>query len=586
MLIEQLVGKRLPDAPREAQSAGHTLLLRGGYIRQIGTGIYALLPLGQRACRKVEQIIREEMEAVGCQEVLMPVTTPADLWIESGRYQKVGPELLRFEDRTGAQMVLNMTHEEVVVEVARSQVETYRQFPFGLFQIQTKFRDEPRSRGGLIRVREFTMKDAYTFHRTQECLERTYAAYHEAYTRIFKRIGLRNVIDVQADSGMMGGAISHEFMLVTPIGEDPLVVCEESGYRANREVAAARREFPHEGEAQAPMTEVHTPGQKTIEEVAAFLKTTPERTCKCVAFVGDDGRNILAFIRGDMEVNQQKLKGVARTRELRPMMEDEFAEFGGVPGYCGAVGLDEMKVEMFFDESVARTPNLVVGANKTDWHCTGFNFARDFPQGKVVDLYEVQDGDACPLSGKPLRVVRGVEVGNIFQLGTKYSEAMNFTYSEEDGSLRTPIMGCYGIGVGRCFASVAEESNDKHGPFWPLSIAPFQVQVCALQAAKDPQSAQVALEVYDKLKTQGVEVVLDARNVAPGFMFADADLVGAPVRVIISPRNLKNNVAEIKYRLAEPREDLPKELPLEGLAAKVHEIVRELLAPYTASGVR
>lgn len=586
MLIEHLVGKRLAEAPREAQTPGHTFLLRGGYVRQIGTGIFSLLPLGLRACRKIEAIIREEMQAVGCQEILMPVTTPAELWIESGRYDKVGSELLRFSDRTDAPMVLNMTHEEVVVEVARSQTETYRQFPFGLFQIQTKFRDEPRSRGGLIRVREFTMKDAYTFHRTQECLERAYADYHAAYTRIFQRIGLRHVIDVEADSGMMGGAISHEFMLVSPVGEDTLVVCEESGYRANREVATARRDFDFAGEAQQPLADVETPGTKTIEEVAAFLGVAKDRTCKCVAFVGDDARAIVAFIRGDMEVNQQKLKGWARTRELRPMMEEEFAAFGGVPGYCGAPGLDARKAELYFDESVARTPNLVVGANREGWHRTGYNFERDSPGGRVVDLYDVQEGDPCPLSGKPLRVVRGIEVGNIFQLGRKYSEAMDFTYSEEDGSLKHPIMGCYGIGVGRSFASVAEESHDKYGPFWPMSIAPFQVQVCALQAGKDPAVADAARALYDELSALGVEVLLDARNAAPGFMFADADLVGAPIRAILSPRNMKNNAAELKYRLVEPREDLPKEAPLEGLARRIQQLVAELAAPYSGAGVR
>lgn len=579
MHIEQLVGRRLQDDPKDAQTPGHRLLLRGGYIRQIGQGIYTLLPLGYRAARNVERIIREEMDAIGGQELLMPVVSPAELWQESGRYEAVGPELLRFTDRTDHPCVLNMTHEEVVVDAARSQVDSYRQFPFMVYQIQTKFRDEPRSRGGLIRVREFTMKDAYSFHRTQEDLAHTYREVHAAYARIFQRCGLRNVIDIESDSGMMGGSVAHEFMLVSPIGEDTLAICEESGYRANREVARAARRYEFNEEAQ-PIAEVHTPGQKTIEEVTTFLGLPTDRACKAVAFMAGE-RPVVAFVRGDYDVNPAKLKKAAQAPDLRPMTDAEFEAIGSAAGYVGPLGLDAERVTMLFDESVARTPNLVIGANKNDYHCTGFNFSRDLPGVAFTDLSDVVDGDPCPISGNPLKLVRGVEIGNIFQLGTKYTEAMDFKYSEEDGSLRVPTMGCYGIGVGRTMACVVEESHDDNGPIWPISVAPFAIQICCLQA-KDEELRGKALEVYDRLRAEGLDPLLDARQVGAGFMFADADLIGAPIRIILSRRNLAKGVAELKYRLVEPREDLPGEAPLEGLHTTIREIANTLGAEYSA----
>lgn len=583
MNIESLVGRRVAEDPKDAQTAGHKLLLRGGYIRQIGQGIYSLLPLGLRACRKVERIIREEMDGIGGQEILMPVTTPAELWIESGRYQAVGSELLRFKDRTQHEMVLNMTHEEVVVEVARSQVDSYRSFPFMLYQIQTKFRDEARSRGGLIRVREFTMKDAYSFHRTQADLEDYYWKCHAAYARIFKRCGLRDVLDIQSDTGMIGGTMAHEFMLVSPIGEDTLAVCRESGYRANREVAKAGRKYEFSEDLQ-PLTEIDTPNVKTIEALAQFLNIPTMRTSKCVAFMGDNTKPLFVYVRGDFDVNQPKLRRASGCGDLRPMHETEFAMYGGVPGYCGPVGLDFAKIRaaggnVIIDESVARTPNTVVGSNRIDGHYTGFNVARDWKDwdGTTHDVTDVVEGDPCPLSGKPMELIRGIEVGNIFQLGTKYSKAMSFTYSEEDGTLATPIMGCYGIGVGRTMASAVEESCDANGPLWPISIAPFEVQVCVLQA-KDADIAAAGQAAYDALVAAGADVLLDKRNVAAGFMFADADLVGAPVRVILSKRNVAKGVAELKYRLAAPVEGLPAEAPLAELPKVIGEVTAKLYA--------
>jgi prolyl-tRNA synthetase len=577
--IEHLVGKRLPDDPKDAQTPGHRLLLRGGYIRQVGQGIYSLLPLAQRACRRVEAIIREEMNAVGGQEILMPVVSPAELWIESGRYETVGSEMLRFTDRNDHPCVLNMTHEEVVVDLARSNVDSYRQFPFMVYQIQTKFRDEPRSRGGLIRVREFTMKDAYSFHRTQEDLAAYYKECHAAYVRIFRRVGLRNVVDIESDTGMMGGSVAHEFMLVSDVGEDTLVLCDACGYRANREVARSARSYAS-SEPLQPLCNVETPGKKTIEEVTTFLGTDPTHACKAVAFVAD-GRPVIAFVRGDFEVNQAKLRKALRTGDIRPMTEEEFAPFGSVAGFVGPIGLDASKVTLLFDESVARSPNLVIGANAVDLHTTGFNFERDMPAGTPVhDLTDVNEGDPCLECGKPLRLTRGIEVGNIFQLGTKYTAAMGFQYSEEDGSLRTPIMGCYGIGVGRTMASVVEENHDKFGPFWPISIAPFQVQICCLGTAKDQTVAPTGLKLHDELTAAGFDVLLDRRSVGAGFMFADADLIGAPIRIILSPRHMPRGMAELKFRLAEAREDLPREATLDTLVETIRTLAAELGKPY------
>ena len=579
MLIESLLGKRLADEPKDAQTPGHRLLLRGGYIRQVGQGIYSLLPLAYKICQKVEQIVREEMNAIEGQEVLMPVVSPAELWMESGRYQAISGELLRFVDRTDHPCVLNMTHEEVVVDLARSNVESYRQFPFMVYQFQTKFRDEARSRGGLIRVREFTMKDAYSFHRTWDDLRAYYDRCHAAYARIFERCGSRNVIDIESDTGMMGGKVAHEFMLISDVGEDTLVICRESGYRANREVAKAAWVF--EGDATLePLVQVPTPGQKSIQDVAAFLNRPVTKTCKCVAFMADE-KPVLAFVRGDFEVNQAKLKrALGGVGVLRMMEEAEFRAIGSVPGYAGPVGIDQSKVRLIVDESVLKTNNLIIGANAFDLHSTGFNASRDLVNfgafAQDTDIKDVREGDPCPLSGNPLTLTRGIEVGNIFQLGTKYTESMNFQYDEEDGKRTFPIMGCYGIGIGRTMASVLEECRDENGPLWPITIAPFQVEICCLQGKVD-EIRQKAEELYKTVQQAGVDVLLDKRAVSAGFMFADADLIGAPIRLIVSKRNLEQNQVEVKYRIKYAVEGLPNVLSLDSLVTDLQSLIQRLI---------
>ena len=580
MRIQSLLARRTTNTPKDAVMPSHQLLLRGGYIRQIGQGLYTLLPLGRRIHLKIENIIRQEMDAVDGQEITMPVVAPADLWKASGRYESVGGELVRFDDRSGHPHVLNMTHEEVVVDAIANNVESYRQLPLMVYQLQTKFRDEPRSRGGLVRVREFTMKDAYSFHRTAEDLESYYQIIHEAYHKIYQRMGLYSVVDILSDVGMMGGSKAHEFMALSEHGEDTLLLCDSCGYRANREVAKTTRTKPAE-EPLAELVDVETPAQKTIEEVAAFLKIEPTQTAKAVLFMADADRPIAAFVRGDLEVNAAKLRNTVKAGELRPMQQEELESIGAVAGYTGPIGLSHPKLSLVIDTTIIQTPNLAIGANKANYHKTGFNFERDLPKDSVImaDIAEVTAGDPCPECGTALRMTRGIEVGNIFQLGYKYTKSMGCTYLEEDGRQEHPIMGCYGIGVGRALACIVEEHHDEHGPKWPISVAPFTVQVCCIQAKKEGV-LEAGDKVYEALKTANIEVLYDDRKVGTGFMFADADLIGAPIRVIVSPRNLKENKVELKYRVSNnPPENLPESAPIDNVLETIQKVILDLSKP-------
>jgi prolyl-tRNA synthetase len=487
--------------------------------------------------------------------------------------------MVRFPDRTGRPHVLNMTHEEVVVTVAEAQIESYRQLPTTLYQIQTKFRDEPRSRGGLLRVREFTMKDAYSFHRDQACLDATYQAQHQAYSRIFARCGLKEVVDIRSDTGMMGGAVAHEFMLLHEVGEDSLLLCEGCDYRANREVAQTRWETLTSANP-AKRVEVETPSCKTIEEVAAFLKLPPTRCVKAVAFVADETRKVLVFLRGDLEVEEAKLRSSLKAQGLRPMEESEIRACGAIPGYIGPHELRD--VEVLLDKSLAEGEDLVCGANREGFHLTGFSLSRDLPQRdayRLVEVAAVRDGDPCPDCSATLKMSRGVEVGNIFQLGTHYSAAMGMTYLEEDGSSQSPLMGCYGIGVERTFAVQIEESHDQYGPLFPMSIAPYQVQVVVVGAKKEALR-EAGESLYRDLQAAGIEVLLDTRKIGFGAMMADADLIGAPLRLVVSKRNLDAGEIEVRVRTSGPSEGLPNRIPLEGAASKVASLVEQLLKPY------
>lgn len=545
MLLSKLVGERVKEAPSDVTILSHVLLARAGYIKPVANGIYSLTSPAQLMALNIENIIRDEMNKIDGQEVKFPVVMPRELWELSGRYYSIGSEMVRFKDRGGKDMLLGMTHEEAAVHMAKNTVSSYNQLPFMIYQIQTKFRDEPRCRGGLIRVREFTMKDAYSFHMTQEDLEKYYARAYDAYMNIFRRIGLRRFIAVKSDSGMMGGNVAHEFMLLTDVGEDTLVLCDECGYKSNMEVATGVREDVDFGEDK-PMKEVFTGDAKEISAVCDYLKAKPYQTIKAVVYAVKGERTIVvAFIRGDLEVNEAKLKKTVQ-KNVVPWEAD--GESGLVAGNIGPVGLDVKDAVVVFDKSLEGAYNMIAGANKAEYHIEGVNVARDVGPEKYADIAKVSAGDKCPVCGKPLHLENGIEIGNIFQLGTKYTKSMGMTVLNEKGEAVTPIMGCYGIGVGRAIASIAQESNDKAGLILPVTVAPYKVHICPLRI-DDSAVREKAFALYDALKAQGVSVIIDDReNVSNGVKFADADLMGMPLRVVVSPRGLAANEVEITDR--------------------------------------
>ena len=552
MKLRNLVSKRYKETPADCVIASQALMMRGGYIKPVGNGIYTLFPITKRITAKIEKIIREEMNRIDGQELLFPVAMPASIWRESGRYDSIGSELLRFTDRSGADMVLGMTHEEASVHFVRDVADSYTQYPFMIYQIQTKFRDEPRCRGGLIRVREFTMKDAYSFHTSQEDLERYYKICYDAYNRIFFRAGVGDVVAVASDSGMMGGKVSHEYMLLTPVGEDTIVLCHDCDYRANME-AAPCIVHGEPGEV-AELQKVETPNIKTIDDLCAFLKITPEQTCKAVVYQENlNDKYVVAFLRGDLDINETKLRNYLKA-EIHPA--EITLESGLTPGFIGPKGLPE-GVRVVYDASLKGLNAVATGANETDMHYIGFNIPREMGEVEYVDVAKAYDGGICPVCGKKsIYTSRGIEVGNIFQLGTKYTESMGMTYVDQDGSLKHPIMGCYGIGVGRLAASVCEAHRDDYGPIWPISIAPWHVHLCSLRADNE-EVAAVSQKIYDELTARGVEVIWDDRSVSAGVMFSDADLFGVPVRVVVSPKGLKNGTIEISARDKSMQEKKP-----------------------------
>lgn len=564
MKVSALIGERFRETPSECAINSHIFMLRGGYMKYVAGGIYSQLTPLRRICQKVETIIREEMDGLDAQEVLFPVVLPGSLWEESGRYDSVGSELLRFKDRNGSPMVLGMTHEEAAVHLAREYGQSYQRYPFAVYQIQTKFRDEARPRGGLIRVREFTMKDAYSFHTSQEDLDAYYMRCHEAYRRIYQRAGLPDVVSVSSDSGMMGGSLSHEFMYLTAVGEDSIALCGNCDYRANVEAAAnVIQNVTVKGEE---LTLTPTPDVKTIEELCAFLSVTPDRTCKAVVYRTASGKAVIVFMRGDTELNETKLRNLCG-EEISPAVlgGDSDLTAGSIGPYRLPAGYI-----VLYDTSLQGAGNLVCGANRDGFHYTGLNLPRDCGAVRYHDLTKVKEGGICPCCGKAsLTISRGVEVGNIFQLGTKYTEAMNMQYLASDGEKRYPVMGCYGMGVGRLVASICEAHHDEKGPIWPAAIAPWQVQLCYIRA-DDAAVKAAGDELYRALTQAGIEVLYDDRAVSAGVMFSDADLFGLPVRVIISPRNLGHNVIEISSRDRQWSETVP----VEGALQRVIERVR------------
>lgn len=548
MKLDKLVGERFKEKPSDCVIESHALMMRGGYMKDVAKGIYSQFTPLKRICQKIEGIIREEMDAIDGQEVLFPVALPASLWDESGRYESVGSELLRFRDRNGSKMVLGMTHEEAAVQLVRDYAKSYNNYPFMIYQIQTKFRDEARPRAGLIRVREFTMKDAYSFHTSQEDLERYYQICYEAYNRIFARAGIPEVVTVASDSGMMGGSLSHEYMLLTPIGEDSIAICQEDGcdYRANMEAAQSIVENTKDA-VDEPLTKVYTPNIHTIEEICDFLKTPLEKSCKAVVYQKNmTDEFVVIFVRGDLDINETKLTNYLG-EEVHPGVITE--ECGLNAGYIGPVNLSvNGKFTVIYDESLKGTNNLSCGANEEEYHFTGLCMDRDVPDAEYVDVAKIFEGGICPKCGKKtIKISRGIEVGNIFQLGTKYTKSMNMQYLDADGNAQYPIMGCYGIGVGRLAASVCEAHHDDFGPIWPMNIAPWQVHLCCLRS-DDAEAKACADNLYDTLQKNHIEVIYDDRNVRPGVMFSDADLLGVPIRLVVSPRNMKEQVVELSTR--------------------------------------
>lgn len=552
MRMSQLFCQTLREAPAESEVSSHQLLVRAGFIRQLGAGIFTYLPLAQRSLQKIMAIMRDEINAIGGQEICMPVVHPADIWKETGRWYQIGSEMGRFKDKADRDMVLAMTHEEVVADLVRGIVRSYRQMPALVYHLQTKWRDDPRSRAGLIRVREFTMLDSYSLDTDWEGLDRQYEAHYQAYFRIFERCGLP-VTAVQSDTGMMGGKMAHEYMYLTPIGEDSLLFCDACGYSANRQVAKTRKTTPP-AEEVLPLQKVATPHASTIEELAEFLKIPASRTAKAVfmtAVVEDPvtlkeiEKLVFAIVRGDMEVNETKLANLLHAKELRPATDEEIRKCGAVPGYASPVGLKDLQV--IVDELIPHCPNLAAGANEEGFHLLNVNYGRDFTAATVADITAVTAGDACPNCGAPMRLSRGVEVGNIFKLGTRYSDALGCTFLDEQGQSKPVIMGSYGIGVGRLLACVAEEHHDERGLIWPVSIAPYPVHLVVLPGKTlDTTAASVQLE--QELKQHGLEALVDDREESAGVKFNDADLIGLPLRITVSERASKQGGVEFKIR--------------------------------------
>jgi prolyl-tRNA synthetase len=554
MRVSTLFFASLRDDPAEAEMVSHKLLVRAGYVRQLGSGIYTVLPLGFRVQQKIEQVIREEIDAIGGQEMEMPVVHPAELWRESGRYQKIGPELVRFKDRGGRDMVLAMTHEEVVADLLRDLVKSYRQLPAIVYHFQTKFRDEPRARGGLIRVREFVMKDSYSLDADEAGLDRSYQAHHRAYTRIFQRLGLSTVA-VGADVGIMGGSLAHEFMVLNEHGEDTLVLCDTGDYAANQQIAAVKKPEPP---AEEPMAteEVATPGTDTIASLATLLSVGTDRTAKATFLVTSDGRLITAIVRGDFEVNETKLvNAIQAFGGLRPATADEIRAAGMEPGYASPIGAHDTTVVV--DDLVMRSPNLVAGGNKAGFHLRNVNAGRDFTPDVVADITNAREGDPCPLCGAPLTLRKGIEVGNIFKLGTDFTEKLNATYLPGGGSRHFGVTGSYGIGLGRALACIVEEHHDEKGIVWPAAVAPFAAHLVALGAGKEPAVAEAADALYQRLADAGVDVLYDDRDESPGVKLTDAELLGMPWIVTVSPRSLAAGGAAVTDRATGDRNVRP-----------------------------
>lgn len=569
MRVSKLYAPTLREVPAEAEVVSHQLMLRAGFMRKAAGGIYTYLPLAWRVLKKIERIVREEMDAKGSQELLMPIVQPAEIWQESGRWDVYGAEMFRLQDRHNRCFCLGPTHEEMVTTLIRGDVRSYRQLPLSVYQIQNKYRDERRPRFGLMRGREFIMKDAYSFDRDEAGLDKSYQDMYDAYTNIFTRCGL-NFRPVEADSGAIGGSGSHEFMVIADSGEAEIVFCTSCDYAANVEKAEL---FPLEAQEEAMLTkeEVVTSDCKTIADVCAYLKLPVDHSVKAVAYNSEKGL-ILCFVRGDHEVNEIKVINTCGVIDLEMATEEQLAAAGTVGGYMGPVGIDNKKVIVVVDATVMKMHNVCCGANKEGYHFINVNPGRDFTPTYVADIRLIQEGDPCPHCGGEVSKARGIEVGQVFKLFTKYSSALKATYLDENGKEQPMVMGCYGVGVSRTMAAAIEQNYDDNGIIWPIEIAPYHVLVVPVNT-KDEASAAKAEEIYMQLKKVGLETVIDDRNERPGVKFKDADLIGYPLRVVVGPKTLTEGKLEVKIR----KTGEIRYLPLDGdYVQDIKNIIAEL----------
>ena len=551
MKVSKLFMSTQREIPSDAEIPSHQLMIRAGLIRKCASGIYSFMPMGWRAYKKVENIIREEMDRAGAQELIMPALLPAEAYQASGRWEKFGPEMFRLDDRSGRQFCLGPTHEEPFTEAVRDTIRSYKQLPVTLYQIQHKYRDEKRPRFGVMRSREFVMKDAYSFDVDEQGLDESYNIMYKAYRRIFDRFGLDYTI-VDADSGAMGGSGSQEFMVKSPVGEDGICYCDACGYAANEEKASCG--VPEMStEAEAEMEKIHTPDVKTIEELMGFMNADPSEFVKTIIY-NIDGKIVAVMVRGDRDINETKLKNLYDATEMSlAAFEDVERVTGAKVGFAGPVGLKE-KIEVLLDNEVSAMKNFIVGANETDYHFKNVNIGRDFTPDRVVDIRNAVEGDKCPKCGQPLKMARGVEVGHIFKLGTKYSKALNCIYLDKDGKENPMIMGCYGIGVSRTIAAVIEQYHDDDGIKWPVAAAPYKVIVIPTKV-NDEENMGLAEKIYDELTDKGIEVLMDDRNERPGVKFKDADLIGIPLRITVG-RRAGEGIVELKYRMDGKTEEV------------------------------
>jgi len=565
MRFSRLFGKTLKETPTEADSLSHQLLLRAGMIQQVATGIYSYLPLGWRALKKIEHIIQEEMDKAGGQELMLPTLQPFELWEKSGRYPSFGKTMFTSIDRKEHRLALGPTHEEVITELVHRYVQSYRDLPLLLYQIQNKFRDEPRPRGGLLRAREFIMKDLYSFDIDEAGLDNSYQKMIQAYKNIYSRCGLPSVI-VEADSGAIGGKESHEFMLIAETGEDEIIYCANCDYAANIEKAQSVKP-KLEIEAPLPIEEISTPNIKTIEDVANFVGVPTSHTLKAV-FYSTETELVFVVIRGDLEVNETKLKNLLKCTELHLATESEVEAAKLVAGSASPVGIKGIKIVA--DDSITLGFNLIAGANKPDTHLKNVNYPRDFKVDLIADIAMAHPGDSCPKCNGKLLSRHGIEVGHVFKLGTFLSEKLGAFFLDQNGILKPIIMGCYGIGLGRLLAAAVEQNHDDKGIIWPLAITPYHIYLCPLHL-ENPEVAKTAEKLYEDLTKENLETLFDDRNESPGVKFNDADLIGIPLRLTLSPRTLQSQSIEVKWR----REKQTQLLPLEGLTTRIKELLDE-----------